>query len=260
MSAKDPTLAEGQPGHLMGAKALVTGAGTRVGRAIAEHLGAEGVTVAVHYFSNREGADDCVRAIRTAGGRGLPMQADLRDRDESRRLVDRAVEELGGLDLVVASAAGFEATPLECLDDASWDRQLVLNLGSPAALALRAVPFLRARHGSIVLVTCSSVLCPFPGYLPYVVSKAGLWQLMRALSLELAPEVRVNAVAPGSVAPPVDMRPDQLARLAQGIPLGLSGTEHDVAKAVVFLAKSPFITGQQIVVDGGHSVGAGRAG
>ncbi|MFW5920349.1 MAG: SDR family oxidoreductase, partial [Polyangiales bacterium] len=124
----------------------------------------------------------------------------------------------------------------------------------PFAMAHRARASLARERGSIVFITCTSATAPYRSYLPYVVSKGAVRQLMRALSLELAPEVRVNAVAPGTVLPPEDMDGRTLERLRARIPLGRFGEPEDVARAVVDLARSPYITGQELVVDGGATV------
>jgi pteridine reductase len=240
--------------ELAGKRALVTGAGQRVGRAIALELGAAGMRVAVHYRSSREGAERTCEEIRSAGGAASSIQADLSDRAQARRLVDEAVQRLGGLDLLVPSAASFERVPYAELDDAAWDRSLELDLSAPFALAHQASPALRAARGAIVFVTCSSTTTPFRNYLPYVVAKGALKQLMRTLALELAPDVRVNAVAPGTVLPPDDMPPEAVERLAVKAPLGRIGSAEDIADAVVYLALADFVTGQELVVDGGRSV------
>jgi pteridine reductase len=239
---------------LHGKRALVTGAGQRLGQAIAIALGAHGMQVAVHYRESRQGADETCREIKERGGAAVALRADLSDREAARKLVDQAVTALGGLDLVVASAAGFERVPLDQVDDAAWDRSLSLNLASPFALVQRAVPALRQTSGSVVFITCSSATVPFRHYLPYVVSKGALRQLMKALALELAPEIRVNAVAPGTVLAPADYDASKLERLRSAILLGRTGEAADVAEAVVFLASSPFITGHELAVDGGRSV------
>jgi pteridine reductase len=247
-------MTEAAAGSLQGKRALVTGAGQRVGQAIAIALGAEGMQVAVHYRESRRGAEQTARAIEAAGGGALLLDADLRDRDAARSLVDCAVSALGGLDLVVASAASFERVPLENADDAAWDRSLNLNLASPFALVHQAVPALRAASGSVVFITCSSATVPMKGYLPYVVSKGALKHLMKTLALELAPAVRVNAVAPGTVMPPASYDQAAVERLQRAIPLGRVGDPGDIARAVVFLASSPFVTGHELAVDGGRSV------
>ena len=234
--------------------ALVTGAGSRLGQAIAIALGAQGMHVGVHYHTNHAGALETARRIELGGGRSILCQADLSSRKEARRLVDTANQSLGGIDLLVLSAANFEAAAFESIDDATWDRSLNLNLASPFAMAQSAAPLLRLRRGNIVFITCSSVVSPFRRHLAYVVAKAGLYQLMRALALELAPEVRVNAVAPGMVLPPADMDPLDIDRLARQLPLRTVGNPEDVARAVLFLASSNFVTGEQIVVDGGRSL------
>ncbi len=239
---------------LRGQRALVTGAGRRLGRAIALELGRAGAHVAVHYHRSATGADETCREIVAAGGRAVALAADLNDRAQARALVDRSVQELGGLDLLVSSAASFERVPYGELDDDAFDRSLSLNLATAFALAHQATAALRAARGSIVFITCSSATVPFRNYLPYVVSKGALRHLMRTLALELAPEVRVNAVAPGTVLPPEEMSPGAVERLASRIPLGRTGSADDVAAAVLYLASAPFVTGHELVVDGGRTV------
>jgi len=245
---------DGAPISLRGKRALVTGAGQRIGQAIALALGAEGMHVAVHYRESRDGAEHTANEIVASGGSAVTLAADLSSRAEARDLVDRALGELGGLDLVVASAASFERVALADVDDDAWDRSLGLNLASPFALVQRAVPALRITRGSAVLISCSSATVPMRNHLPYVVSKGALKHLMKTLALELAPEIRVNAVAPGTVMPPPSYDAKMRQRLARAIPLGRVGHANDVARAVVFLASSPFITGHELAVDGGRSV------
>jgi pteridine reductase len=168
--------------------------------------------------------------------------------------VDETIAKLGQLDVLVPSAASFERVALDAVDDAAWDRTLALNLETPFAMAHRALPELRRTRGSIVMITCTSTRFPFRSHLPYVVAKGALKSLTRVLALEAAPEVRVNAIAPGTVLPPEDMSADELAALGRKIPLGLTGSAEDVADAVVFLASAPWITGQEMVVDGGRVV------
>jgi pteridine reductase len=248
------------PMDLTGKRALVTGAGQRLGHAIALALGRAGMRVVVHYRESREGAEATARAIREAGGEAVLLSADLTSRDAARRLADESLAALGGLDLFVASAANFERIEYDEVDDAAFDRSIGLNLASPFALAHRLTPALRSSRGSIVFVTCTSATAPYRSYLPYVVSKGALRQLMRTLSLELAPEVRVNAVAPGTVLPPPSMPASEVERLASRIPLARIGHPEDVADAVLFLARSDFVTGHEIVVDGGRTVAARDSG
>jgi pteridine reductase len=242
-------------GELRGKRALVTGAGRRVGAEIAVALGEQAMQVAVHYQKARSGAESVGARIREAGGQAVLLPGDLRDRDVARGVVDGVIEAFGGLDLLVLSAASFERVAFEAIDDRAWDQALALNLSAPMAMAQRAAPLLRAARGSIVLVTCVSRLAPYRDYLPYEVSKAALYHLMRLLALELAPEVRVNAVAPGSVLPPDGWERERLDALVERIPLGRVGRARDVADAVVHLARADWITGTEIVVDGGRSLG-----
>jgi pteridine reductase len=239
---------------LRGRRALVTGAGTRVGQAIAVALGSQGMQVAVHYHENREGAQETMRQIAAAGGTAVAVNADLSSSEAARQLVSTTTELLQGLDLLVPSAANFEATTWNAISEADFRRTLDLDLLAPFTLAQCAAPELAKSRGSIVFITCSSVVVPFRGYIPYVVAKAGVYQLMRALALELAPHVRVNAVAPGFVLPPDEMPPEQVERLRKQIPLQRVGGADEVASAVVFLAMSRFITGEQIVIDGGRAL------
>jgi pteridine reductase len=247
-------MSEGAPISLRGKRALVTGAGQRVGQAIALALGAAGMHVAVHYRESRAGAEQTASKIRDSGGTAITLAADLMSRDQARALVDRSVDELGGLDLVVPSAASFERVALGDVDDDAWDRSLDLNVASPFALVQRAVPALRASRGSVVFISCSSASVPMRGYLPYVVSKGAVKHLMKTLALELAPDIRVNAVAPGTVMPPTSYDAAAVERLARAIPLARVGSPDDIARAVVFLASSPFVTGHELAVDGGRSV------
>jgi len=237
---------------LVGKRALVTGGARRVGAAIARALGAARMKVAVHYHGS-DPAETCA-AIRAAGGEALALAADLYDRSAARSLVDKAAGALGGLDLLVVSAANFDRVAFDDIDDSAWDRALALNVTAPFLLAHQAREALRASRGSIVIVTCTSATTPYRNHLPYVVSKGAAQKLVRVLALELAPEVRVNAVAPGTVLPPEGTDAATLAALAARAPLERIGTAEDVAAAVLYLARAPFVTGQELHVDGGRTV------
>jgi pteridine reductase len=234
--------------------ALVTGAGRRLGAAFARALGAAGATVAVHHHGSSTGADEVCRQIVEAGGSAWPFRADLSDPEAPAALVDAVVARFGRLDHVVSSAANFERVELEAVDAASFDRAMALNVRAPMLIAQRAAPALRASRGSIVLVTCTSATAPYRHFLPYVVSKGATKQLARTLALELAPEVRVNAVAPGTVLPPEDMGEHERRVLAERTLLQRLGSAEDVADAVLYLVRARFVTGVEILVDGGVSL------
>jgi pteridine reductase len=210
----------------------------------------------VHYHASRDGAEETCRLIREAGGEAVALGADLTQRAEARSLALRSVEALGGLDLLIGSAANFERLRFDELDDAAFDRAMTLNLAAQFSLAHQAAPALRASKGSMVFITCSSATVPFRNYLPYVVSKGALRHLVKTLALELAPDVRVNAVAPGTVLPEEHLSEAALGRIVERIPLGRSGEPDDIAEAVLYLAGAPFVTGHELVVDGGRTVAA----
>ncbi|NRA33184.1 MAG: SDR family oxidoreductase [Polyangiaceae bacterium] len=252
----EPTNAAPVRGDLSTQRALVTGAGHRVGRSIALALGRAGMHVAVHYFRQQSGALETCELIRQAGGQATPIQADLSERQAARDLGGSAIDLLGGLELLVSSAANFENIVYDDVNDDAWNRSMELNVAAPFALAQACTPALRKSRGNIVFITCSSTTTPLREYLPYVVSKGALKQLMRVMSLELAPDVRVNAVAPGTVLPPPSMSGEQQQRIEAHIPLARVGEAADIADAVIHLARSPFVTGQELIVDGGRTVAA----
>jgi pteridine reductase len=227
-------------------QALVTGAAKRLGRAIALELHRAGHRVAVHYRTSRAEAEETAALL---GGAPL-VQGD--QAAEPERIVREAAARLGGLDLLVCSAAQFEKMAAERIPRARFEAMLAANLTGPFYLMQAALPYLRASRGSIVtLLDVCGTRQVWKGYAHYAASKAGLAVLTRLLALEWAPEVRVNGVAPGAVLPPAEMDPD---RLAKRIPLGRIGAPEDVARAVLFLAKEPFLTGEILTVDGGRSL------
>lgn len=227
--------------------ALVTGAGVRVGAAIAHDLARHGWTVAGHY--------------RTHAPRGLAaaLQADLAAPDGPARLAVAFRERFERLELLVNCAATFDAAPLEETDAALFDAQMHLNARAPLLLAKALLPLLRRSGGSIVNVAdVGGGLVPWRRFAAYAASKAALVRLTECLALELAPAVRVNAVAPGTVLFPEAYTASQRRALASRIPLGREGTPEDVAAAVRYLAGAPFVTGAVLPVDGGRHL-SGRA-
>lgn len=227
--------------------ALVTGAGVRVGNAVARDLARHGWTVAAHY--------------RTHPPRGFAaaLQADLAPPDGPARLAAAFRERFDRLDLLVNGAAVFDAAPLEETDAALFDSQMDLNARAPLLLVKALLPLLRRAGGSVVnLADVGGGLVPWRGFAAYAASKAALVRLTECLALELAPRVRVNAVAPGTVLFPASYPASRRRALAARIPLGRPGTPADVAAAVRFLAGAPFVTGAVLPVDGGRHL-SGRA-
>jgi pteridine reductase len=218
-----------------------------VGAAIARALAAEGYRVAGHY--------------RTHAPRGLDaaLQADLATPDGPGALAAAFRARYGRLDLLVNGAAGFEALPLARIDAAAFDAQMHLNARAPLLLVRALAPLLARAGGSVVNVAdVGGGLVAWRGYAHYAASKAALVRLTECLALELAPRVRVNAVAPGTVLWPEAYPEARRRELARRIPLGRAGTPEDVAAAVLYLARAPFVTGAILPVDGGRHL-AGRA-
>ena len=237
---------------------LVTGAGgARVGREIARQVGSRGAHVAVHYRTNRVGAELVCREVVEAGGVATPFQADLARAEDCRALVARVVKSLGHLDVLVNNASNFFKTPLDTTTEEQWDLTLDVNLKAPFVLSQAAAPHLAARGlGKIVNICDVQAWHPRKDWIPYCVSKAGLVSLTQALAKALAPSITVNAVAPGPVLMPPTAEQDDVDRAVARIPLGRIGTPGDVAAAVLFLLEgSDFVTGAIIPVDGGRTVG-----
>ncbi len=224
--------------------ALVTGAGVRLGQAVAAALAREGYDLLLHVHRSEPEA---------LAGRVEMVRADLTRREGVQKLVQVALSRFERLDLLVNNAAIFGPSPLErALDD--WDRFRALNLEAPLGLAVGLAQRLRASGGAIVNLADIYGERPLKGHLPYCLSKAGVVMLTRCLALELAPEVRCNAVAPGAALPPAEAAPDYERRLAEQIPLGRLGGAESIAEAVVFLARAEFVTGQVLQVDGGRTL------
>lgn len=233
--------------------ALVTGAGRRVGRAIALELGRAGAQVVVHYNASRGGADETAAMIVHAGGRAYVAQADLTDPAAPDRLIAEAIDAAGRLDILVNSAAVMERTPIGEVTVEAWEAMFSLNLRAPFFLSQAAAPRL-AEGGVIVNIADLAAFETWPAYIPHSITKAGIVQLTRALARALAPRIRVNAVAPGAVQLPDDWDADSARRLASTTPLGRLGSADDVAQAVRYLIEAGYVTGEVLIVDGGRHV------
>ena len=240
---------------LAGKTALVTGAGVRVGRAIAEELARAGAAVAVHHARSVRGARAVAAGIRAAGGRAQTFQADLAATGAAAALVGEVVAWSGRLDVLVCSAAAFGRAPFEQIDEEMWRAMMALNLEAPFRLAQAAAPHLRRRRGVIINILDVAAFHAWSGYAHYGAAKAGLAMITRILALELAPRVRVAAVAPGTVAFPSDYPEADRRRIVARIPLQRVGRPADVASAVRFLCTAPYVTGSVVTVDGGRMAG-----
>lgn len=242
--------------ELAGRFALVTGAAKRVGRVVALELARRGAHVVVHYHTSAAQAADTVRELEGLGVRAFALHAELGRSDDVRRLAREAEARTGGIALLVNCASNYLPAKFDALTEEIWDASLDVNLKAPFLLSWELGRAMRGRgEGCIVNVADWAAERPYRDYLPYCVSKAGVIALTKSLAKELAPAVRVNAVAPGPVLPPDDFGPDELAAIRRATPLGRIGAPEDVARAIRFLAEeATFSTGSILHVDGGRLI------
>ncbi|MDH3255152.1 MAG: SDR family oxidoreductase [Acidobacteriota bacterium] len=252
--------------EIRGAWALVTGGARRLGAGIARGLAAAGANVAVHHGHSREQAKRTVAEIQALGVEAFSAQADLADPDALASLFDTVATHCGRLDLLVNSAASFQRMPLGEITVDDWDAVVALNLRAPWLCLRHAVELMMAKSGEqrecgvVVNIADLTGVQAWAGYSHHGVSKAGLIHLTKIAARELAPKVRVNCVVPGAILPPPGMSIEdrEWAAKRDRIPLQRTGEASDVAGAVVFLARSHFITGSVLAVDGGeHLIGGG---
>jgi NAD(P)-dependent dehydrogenase (short-subunit alcohol dehydrogenase family) len=232
--------------------ALVTGGAVRVGRAITLGLAGHGWDVVVAYHSSVDEAESVSAEVEAVGRRCALVRADLSRPEAAEAVVAAAREGFGRLDLVVNSAASFRAKPLLEVDAAEWDAVMALNARAPHLVVRAAADLLRAARGSVVNIVDLGAFQPWLERPHHAVSKAALVHLTRIQARALAPEVRVNAVAPGAVLKPEDWSEARWNALAESAPLERAGTPDDVVGAVLWLASAAFVTGQVIAVDGGR--------
>jgi pteridine reductase len=239
---------------LEGRVALVTGAGHRVGRVIAQALGARGMHVVVHYHGAAAGAEHTAQQISMQGGTASVAQADLTVITEAERLIDDVLTHHGELFVLVNSAAIMLRTPIGEVTVEDWDEMFALNVRAPFFLAQRAAPALREVGGAIVNIADLAAFETWPAYVPHGMTKAAVVQMTRGLARSLAPNVRVNAVAPGAVLLPEGWTDEDAERLRSTTPLERIGDPADVAKAVLYLVDAEYVTGEVIRVDGGRHI------
>jgi pteridine reductase len=238
---------------LEGKVALVTGSAKRLGRAIALHLASEGADVIVHYRESRSDAEGVVAQIKSLGRRSVSLAADLARKSDIDLLFANASKEFGRLDILVNNASNFLHTEFATTTEESWDASLDVNLKAPFFCSQAAGPLLKKNHGVIINLSDVAGLLGWTGYIPHCVSKAGVIMLTRILAQEFAPDVRVNAIAPGTITMPGDA-PELEADYIKRAPLRRAGSTADVTAAISFLLNSPFITGQVLVLDGGRAL------
>jgi len=247
-----------EPLPLAGRTALVTGAARRVGAQIARTLHAAGAQIMIHCRHSADEAQQLVaqlEGLRT--GSAAVCVADLCETAALPGLITSTCERFGALDLLINNASSFYPTPLGSITLAQWDDLMGTNLRAPLFLAQAAALELRRRGGLLVNIVDIHGLRPLRDHTVYCTAKAALIMLTRALARELAPQVRVNGIAPGAVLwPEQGMDDERRERILEQTPLQRSGSPEDIARAVLFFAtEAPFVTGQILAVDGGRSIG-----
>ena len=239
--------------ELRGRVALVTGAGRRLGRELARALAGRGMTLAIHHHASSEGAEALRAEVSGAGGRADCFPADLTDAAAARALPGRVVAAFGRLDVLVNSAAVMHRLDLEHTTPEQYDTILDLNLRSVFFCTQGAAAALRAARGKVVNIADLAGLQPWPGFAAHSVSKAGVIMLTKVMARSLAPEVTVNAIAPGAVLVPEAYDEEERQRLARATPLGRLGSPQDVVGAMLYLLEAgDFVTGEVLTVDGGR--------
>jgi NAD(P)-dependent dehydrogenase (short-subunit alcohol dehydrogenase family) len=236
-----------------GKAALITG-GARIGQAVALALAARGCALALTYRNSREAAESSAAAARASGLAATVIGADVTDEVQVKAAVDETLRALGRLDILINLASTYDRTPNPGAAD--WAAAMDSNARSAFLFATYAAPIMK-RAGAGRIINCADWL-PASGrpryhdYVPYYTSKAAVVALTESLALDLAPDILVNAVAPGPIAPPGDITPDEHAQVLKATPLGRWGGAEEIAKAVLFLIETEFVTGECIRIDGGR--------
>ena len=240
---------------------LITGAGKRIGKAIALDLAAQGWGVAVHYFTSKDDADEVVTEITRQGGRAAAVQANLGVEAETQGLVPAAVEQIGPLTALINNASVFERDEIDDADRQSWDRHMETNLRAPLVLSQAFARQLPAEErGCIVNIIDQRVWNLTPHFVSYTLSKAGLWTLTQTLALALAPRIRVNGIGPGPTLRNDRQSEEHFAAQWENIPLQRSTGPEEICQGVRFILDAPALTGQMIALDGGEHLGWAQPG
>ena len=238
---------------------LITGAGRRIGRALAERLGRSGWAVGVHYHGSSAEADAVVTEITTAGGRAAALRAELADPTAAAHLIPACVAALGPVGALINNASIFERDELATLTPESWDSHIAVNLRAPVLLTQAFAAQLPPEgRGAVINIIDERVWHLTPHFVSYTVSKAGLWTLTQTLAMSLAPRIRVNAIGPGPTLPSPRQSQAQFEAVAGSMPLQRGATPAEICDAAEFILAAPAMTGQMIALDGGQHLGWGQ--
>jgi len=244
--------------HITDKVALITGT-RRIGSVVALELARRGANVALGYNRSREEAEEAATQIRALGRKAMAIQADVSKGSEVKSLVDRVVGEFGRVDVLVNMASIYRSKPFAETSEQDWNANIDVNLKSAFLCAQAVAPVMKANGGGRIINFADWIAASgrprYKGYVPYYVSKAGVVGLTESLALELAPDqILVNAIAPGPILAPPDLTEEEDREVRKATPLGRWGGEMEIAKAVISLIESDFITGECIRVDGGRHV------
>jgi pteridine reductase len=243
---------------LAGKTAIVTGAGVRLGRAMALALAEQGVRLVVHYNASAGPAQEVVQQIKSLGGEAISVQADLGQPRLAPSIVERAVERFGRVDVLVNSAAIFERGGWDETTEENWDRHFDINLKSPFFLTQAFARQVREGYaGQVVNIADWRGLRPSGSYIAYTLTKAALIAMTQSLAQALAPHIQVNAILPGLILPLAGHGPEGINRAAREIPAGRPGSEAEIVKALLYLLEADFVTGELLHVTGGEHLLAG---
>jgi len=236
--------------------ALITG-GRRIGAIVARELAARGVDVALAYARSREAADRAAAQVRATGRRAAVIQADVTSPDACAAMIAATVDALGRLDILINMASVYSKKPFDELTVADWNAVIDVDLRAAFLCAHAAVPYMRRQRGGRIINFSDWVARSgrprYEGFVPYYVAKSGVVALTEALALELAADnILVNAIAPGPIVAPPETTADEVRTVEQATPLGRWGGEEEIAKGVLALLDSDFITGETIRIDGGR--------
>ena len=236
--------------------ALITG-GKRIGAVVAADLARRGADLALVYRESRREAEETAAAVRGAGRRALIIQADLSNAEACERAVSETVDGLGRIDILLNMASRYRQRAFEDVTVEEWDTQLAIDLRASWLCARAAVPHMRRVRGGRIINFADWVAASgrprYTGFLPYYVAKAGVIALTQALALELASDqILVNAIAPGPIVAPEGTPDEEFAKVEQATPLGRWGGESEIAKTVISLIETDFVTGETVRVDGGR--------
>ncbi len=235
--------------------AVITG-GARIGQTVAEELARRGCHVALTFLNSKKSAEEALERVVGLGARGLVLKADLNEPSDAQQMLTRVADALGRLDILVNMAAIYRKSPVSALDANRWEEDIGANLRSAYLASLLAGPIMKRQGGGRIINFSDWVAASgrprYHDLLPYYTAKMGVIGLTEALALELAPEVLVNAIAPGPILALPDIADEENQQVISATPLRRWGGSLEIAKAVIFLVETEFVTGECIRVDGGR--------